>query len=75
MVTTYTCDRGIDKDHHEDTSERHGDGGHANHETASPKTREYVEEMTEPGGGHDGDVSRQAAAPDLSEYDEFYEWY
>ena len=76
VVTTYTCGRGKGKDHHEDTSERHGVGGYANHETSSPKTRESVEEMTEPGGGYGGDVSWQAAArPDVSEYDEFYEWY
>ena len=74
VVTTYTCGRGKGKDHHEDTSERRGEGGYANHETASPKTS--VEEMTEPGGGYGGDVSWQAAArPDVSEYDEFYEWY
>ena len=69
------------EDHqHGHTRERRGQGGYAKHETASPETRQYVGEMTEPelaaGGGYgEDDPTWQVAAPDVSEYDEFYEWY
>ena len=95
VVTTYSCGHEVHTDskkwksktgqdetvstryYSEDHSrEQHGQGGH---ETVSPKSREYVKELTKPepgvGGGYGDDATRQVGAPDVSEYDEFYEWY